>query len=104
MNQPAEQKSEGVPKGGGCALTLAIVFLLLLTYPIIAVFLRDYESDMAMTTVFLGGPCLIAGTISGVIGLARGRRRCLLALALMWIPVVLIILLAVVAFAFGWLK
>jgi hypothetical protein len=104
MNQSLEQLEAPALKGGGVTLTFAIIFLVLLAYPIVAVILRDYESDMAMTTVFLGGPCFVIGTISGLIGLARGHRRCKLALVLMWIPFVLIVVLAVVGFALGWLK
>ena len=104
MNQPLEHLEAPAPKGGGVTLTFAIIFLVLLAYPIVAVILRDYESDMAMATVFLGGPCIIIGTISGLIGLARGHRRCKLALALMWIPVVLLVILAVAGYALGWLK
>jgi hypothetical protein len=78
-----------------------VFFLMLCSYPLLAVLLRDYESDMAMTTVFLGVPCLLLGTVSGVVGLARGHSRCKFALGLMWGTVGLFFLASILVAAFG---
>ena len=95
MNQH-EESEMAAGKGGGITLTFAILFLLLFAYPVVAAILRDYESDMAMTTVIFGGPCLFLGTFSGLIGLARGHRRCLFALALMWVPIAVLLVLSII--------
>ena len=73
-----------VQKGGGITITLAIFFFLLCAYPILAGLCGNYESEMAGLVVFLGIPCLILGTVSGFVGLAKGHSRCKLGLWLLW--------------------
>jgi hypothetical protein len=90
-----ETSPASTQKSGGITLAFAIIFLLLLAYPIAGVIMRDYESDMTMAAIYLGGPCLFLGTLSGLVGLARGHRRCRMALGLMWIPVIALFVVSI---------
>lgn len=85
-----------LPRGGDLALTCAIIFLLLWSFPVMAALLGDYEPDMLLFPFLIGLPCLAIGTVAGLIGVARHHPRASLALKLMWIPVGVFILLGVV--------
>ena len=96
MNQENPADMQKKQKGGGITLAIAIVFFLLLANPFIATITGHYESDMVIPTVFFGIPCLLVGTISGIAGVTKGKRKCGLALAIMWIPISVIFILAII--------